>query len=103
MSDATDYRTILTMSTEDYEVRFIRNEDGTIASTNSVTLIRMIREMTDCSLLDAKNFCDRFRRDLSSLAPSNQRLLHQIASLANNVTDTETLRQVRDLLYTAAQ
>lgn len=80
-------------------VTFIRrDDDNTLHCSDKIKLIKMIRDVSNCSLLDAKNFTFSFINQLNALHPDPNKIRSEIKACLDQIEDTDTLFQIMNTI-----
>lgn len=72
-------------------IKVYRKHDGAIVMTEKIKFIKLVRETTQCSLKEAKDFSDNFLSELIKLQRSNVQLINEIHSEINQIKDWNEL------------
>lgn len=59
-----------------------------------IKFIKIIKDATNCSLIEAKDFVDRFSEGLNELKPSPEMLRVQIRRLIDSIDDRDDLEEL---------
>lgn len=72
-------------------IKVYRKHDGTINMSETIKFVKLIRNTTQCSLKEAKDFSDNFLKDLRELQLSNVQLLNEIHMEVGKIKDWNEL------------